>query len=663
MQTESNKFVDNLYKLCSNKETVNGVIEIHNRASSGNQLDGGFQQQMAQLFDKVIPQTQVLSQFGSSNLGQLGNMNQQNQWPPNGMPGANSMAPSTGGYNMGMPAFPSTGIPGQVASTGKKAVQFIDNNTFRQTIDSGKIICCAIIGGQQRPGSHCGTLVTAPNQQLDKYSQVCGTHGKSKKQGAGTAAGGMSNNFSAFQNNFANPIGSNTNMPGQMGVTGQMIMSNIPMNLQSQQAPGLQMCNPLGGAPQQPGLNMGFNPNQQQQNPLGGAPQQPALNMGFNPNQQQQNPLGGAPQQPALNMGFNPNQQQNPLGGAPQQPALNMGFNPNQQQNPLGGAPQQPALNMGFNPNQQQNPLGGAPQQPALNMGFNPNQQQQNPLGGAPQQPALNMGFNPNQQQQNPLGGAPQQPALNMGFNPMQQQQQNPLSSTPQPALNMGFNPMQQQQQNPLSSTPQPALNMGILTQQNTTGQQPYMIPPISSNNIMTQSTPFVIPSSNSNSLVPPPMQQYQQQHQQQQSTPLETQQSALNFSGQMQPTQVESVGQLSGQFSNMNVTSPPQQIQSQTGIVFTRKMGDRDFIFNSDMLASGLVFENINGIVTCIGKILNTVNNDGNQLPPDFMTMINQNWTLDNDKWLSSMGIPKIQIQSLVSSGDAIPEEFQATD
>jgi hypothetical protein len=123
------------------------------------------------------------------------------------------------------------------------------------------------------------------------------------------------------------------------------------------------------------------------------------------------------------------------------------------------------------------------------------------------------------------------------------------------------------------------------------------------------------------------------------------------------QNNQQYTIDQLTNQMSNIHVTP------IVTDTYFSRYLGDKAYTFNTNILASGLVFENSPGGIVCIGVVGNTVGNNTNPLPPDFLSMINQTLTDEQENWLLQMNITKQASKPIDVTNIELPVETQGSD
>lgn len=635
------QFVKDLYSLSQKPESQQFVTGIYQMAVGGQPLDDVKANQIASAVSPYLPQPVQSNPFAQNG-------------PFNMMGTAGVPPPAMGGFNMGMgqPAFNPGPIPGTVATAGKK--QFYTESDFRNLLSQGKHVCHKQIGGNSdRKGSYCCAEVKTYNQSVPADQQVCATHNRSKKGAAPAMNGaGMASAFSGMSNmSFAPPIG----MVGQQQMGGGGMFGQQPQ--QQQQAPWQpqQQQNPtmgMGGVPNQtmpwqnqqiPGLNIN-QPNSStsqgvmppglgvitQQNPMGtSGPAIMPLN-GMNSSQQNSNPfvINSSPsvglvgpgtqqqatQQQPTQQQFSPMFQQGPNGQQIQQngtPQQFQGMTPQQQFNPASqiNAPQIniPSIGGVSSTQQQQSVVPPQISIPGLNQAVQSTQQQ-------PQQ--INMFGQPNgsQMQLNALGGVaniPQSQFQNSGMNQAQSMMNTPQSSG-QLGLQNGSVTITQpvvNQQGQVAPVPIPTINMGFNPNQQ-------------------QNVSMISQSGNSG------------------------------------------IDSLNQSMNNMSFTSIPQGLVLPQGAIpqsqhtfFTRKLGEEEFMFSTDPVASGLVFENsINGPV-CIGKVSTTVNNSSNPLPPEFKNMIGLSFTIDNDNWLKMRSINKKEFSQGSTETEQISDEYQGED
>jgi hypothetical protein len=236
-------------------------------------------------------------------------------------------------FQLGQPSF---GVSSNQSVSSNSSNGCFDENEFRTKAEnsarSGIMICCKRMSNSSKnPNSFCCKAVKNPNNSLNCYNQVCGTHAPKNKQSSNN------NVNTSFSFGLSNPTNNGFFQPQQNGSFNQ------------------------GFQPQQNGLsNQGFQP---QQNGL--------FNQGFQP-----------PSLPSQNASSNQGFQPPSLPNPPQNGLSNQEFQPPSLPNP----PQNSSSIQGFQPPSLPNP----PQNSSSIQGFQPPS-----LPNPPQNGSSIQGFQP----------------------------------------------------------------------------------------------------------------------------------------------------------------------------------------------------------------------------------------------------------------------------
>lgn len=640
MSSKSTEFVTNLHMLCGNPETYQKIIEIAQYGTSKTQLDPSAIQNIATIFDRVLPQTSIQSNSGMPSFA--------------GPMGVNFGPPAINGYQMSAPSFNPGAIPGQVVTAAGKTANFYTETDFRNMINSGKQVCCKVWGPTSaKKGGYCCGEIKSYDQSKPADQQLCNTHNRSSKSKTpAMSSTGIANAFTNFGQTFAQPLGMQQGMINP-SMTPQGFGS-IPNNGMQQNQIGMNngMVTPqgFGGVPGQmmQQSNMGFTPN-------GISSQGNGQSMN---NQFQQNQFGGMnsvqQQQPVTMNGGIPTQQ-NPLGIQTIQ-IPQFGQTTPQQNNQTSQQTQQ-QNNVSFDPLNQMKQANKdpfvIPSQQGVSLvppGNQNNQPSNNSLGNMSQQsfnPLMSQSNTSFQQNQNTISQQQSAPGMNQqmfqqGLQSSQSQPQNQFMLPNQqfsaniPQINIGQSEKKSEVPsiNPLTNSVQGQQQFMLNQNSSGFGMQVPSIPSISLN--MGSQNPLVSTSTSS-------------------------------YNPLTQGSIDQQLSSVSSQFNNMSVSSNVQQNSSQisngvTHRYFTRKLGNEEYSFSTDPVASGLVFENtLNGFV-CVGVIKVPVAEKADPLPNEFKDMVGYQFTMDQENWLQRNNIQKRDIQTNNQS-NSVADEYQGTD